>query len=219
MNSTRNFQAMIEQRVPGDQRKVVIGWEKDLQDHFEKIKPEFCGLPMLCFHLAKTIVLIRRNVDLEKHVEEFFAIIDNHIDVVCDHLSTRWLIAICDTIVDYGSRLQSASALSVVVLVNSIKLAESERLLEQRCSTDADYAGYIENWPHELWDGVTSYQILSGDMPRNLVKRIETSLKHTPTVARIFAVIKTKLRHEENVFSRLASINQTGFWEKQNTEE
>ena len=213
-NDRPDYYAMSQELVSGSSRSVVVGRENDLDEHFENLKSEFVGLPVLCFHVAKTIVLIRRKLELEQNVDEFFSMIDSNLGLLCKHLSTRWLVAICDTIADHGSTIQKAASLSVIVLVNTAKLSETERILEGRnvASKSNDTASeFLNSWPHELWDGVTSYHLLRGDMPRNMFARVERTLVHTPRVAKIFATIKLRLEAGENLFSRMAKHNQSGF--------
>ncbi|MFK7766499.1 MAG: hypothetical protein AB8B55_04710 [Mariniblastus sp.] len=208
---------MSQEVVSGDRREVVVGRDSDVEKHCQNIRKEFVGLPLLCFHVAKTIVAIRRGIEVEKNVDEFFSVIDSNLGLLCKHLSTRWLIAICDTIADHGTPIQRAASLSIIVLVNTTKLSETERILEQRNLAKTghvaqeDQAKYFSNWPHELWDGVTSYHLGRGDMPRNMFARLESNLAQTPRVARLFATIRWRLESGENLYSRMSKLNSQ-FW-------
>jgi hypothetical protein len=196
--------------VTGERLPFVVGRRSQLDEQFEMIRSEFAGGSQLCFELAKTIVLIRREQELSKNVDRFFEILNHDIHFLCASLSTRWLVSVCDTIADHGNPQQRTAGICISTFVNLVKLAESERLLcsdAERCP-----ARYLEQWPHDLKDGMTSYHIHHGDMPRNLWRRMDACLHNTPVMQKIFETIMERLKSSENMLSRLAELNP-GFWE------
>ena len=149
MTNKRNYQPLIAGRVPGKSPSVVVGREQELERHFDKIEIEFAGKPKLCFHLAKVIVLIRREVDLEKNVDEFFTILYQHVGLLCQYMSTRWLIAICDTVADHGSPVQKASAL--MMLGDKVSAEEAERLgMVYKVVSEGDFLETVEKTANTL---------------------------------------------------------------------
>ena len=197
--------------MSGDRQPFVVGRRNQLDEQFELIRSEFAGSSQLCYELAKTIVLIRREIELSKNVEIFFEILNHDINFLCDSLSTRWLVSVCETIADYGNPRQRLAAICISTLVNLVKMAESERLLrpEAKCWPSQ----YMEQWPHDLKDGMTSYHIRHGDMPRNLWRRMDDCLQDTPELQKILNTIIERLKSSENMLCRLADLNP-GFWEK-----
>lgn len=195
--------------VEGQHRPFAVGRCGGLVEQFELIRPEFGGKSQLCFELAKTIVLIRREIDLSENVERFFAILFFDFQNTCDSLSTRWLVSVLDTIADHGNPQQRIAATSISSFVNLVKLAETEHLL--RADTPDSSANYVAAWPHDLGHGMTSYNLHDGDMPRNLFERIEKSLESTPALRAIFQKILGRMKTSENMLSRLARYNSK-FW-------
>ena len=199
--------------VSGQSNEIVVGRLANLENHFEMIRAEFVDLPVLCFVLAKKIVLIRREIALKQNVADFFCLLNEDPNFHCNHLSVRWLIAICDTIADHGNRQQQTSAVCISTFVNLIKLAETERLLAGAKEIETNSADqYQSKWPHNLGNGMSSYHLVHGDMPRNLFRRIDRVLETTPTLRLIFQTIVAQFKESSNLLTRLAKHNDR-FWE------
>jgi hypothetical protein len=132
------------------------------------------------------------------------------------HLNSRWLILACDTFADYGSDAQKAAAMILVVLINAVKLAETERLsLRDKTSLPENFNAIAESHhakSHiELWDGMTAYAPFSGDMPRNMLRRVALL---TDKDAALTAIARTLIRQAvaaDTLLGRLARLN-SGFF-------
>ncbi|MEM7782262.1 MAG: Stf0 family sulfotransferase [Planctomycetota bacterium] len=200
----------------------VVGRRSDLLDHLKMLAGEFDGLPEICFAVATKIVLIRRRIEVERHFADLELVLRRFLKVICEQLSTRWLVAICDTIADHGTPLQAANSLQLVIWINTLKLAETERVFEQRPTANHRYQGksissmatFLESWPHSLWDGVSSYLVTEGDMPRNMFGRMRKSLSSTPLLLQIFETLIDRMDRTDNLFSRMARLNRGGFWQQ-----
>lgn len=188
----------------------MVGRRSELDEQFELIRPEFAGGSQLCFELARRIILIRRELDLDENVEAFFEILYHDIHFICQSLSARWLISVCDTIADHGNPQQRTGAICISTFANLVKLAESESILRSDAEIRPDQ--YMQQWPHDLGNGMTSYHLFDGDMPRNLWRRINRSLDNTPVLQLIFETLVERLKSTDNLLSRLAKFN-SGFWE------
>lgn len=83
-------------------------------------------LPRVCHSLITVIIKLRRdptNIDAKK---EFHQLMDDYLDVMIEHFTMRWLVSICNTIVDIDKK-RAATALNIVQTVNG--LFEHHRLL------------------------------------------------------------------------------------------
>jgi len=103
----------------------------------------------------------------------------------------------------------------IVVFVNILKLAESERMVV--LNPDIDPAKVDAQTPATvLFDGITTYHFKRGDMPANMFGRIEQALLTTPFLLRVWTTILGRLKESNNLLSRLASYHESGhFFERQ----
>lgn len=207
--------------LSGDSLPFAVGRENSLEAQFALIRPEFAGGPTLCYELAKRIVLIRRGIEHEVNIRDFFRILEFATEVLCQRLSTRWLVSVCDTIADHGrSPSEKANAICISLFINLIKLAETESILKGAAGSagneqfDSDIAleRFLVGWPHSLGDGMTSYHPQRGDMPRNLLARIEATMAGNSLVGEIFAAVLERVKQSDNLLSRMAQFNP-GFWQ------
>src|SRR5262249_20881164 len=109
--------------VEGERNGVVYGASGDLEEHFDILRPDFAGLPVLCFAHMQLIVCLRRRLDVAENEPVFLRLWAEEHEFLTAHLNSRWLISACDTFVDYGSERQKAAAMSLVILVNTLRLA------------------------------------------------------------------------------------------------
>ncbi len=214
----RRLALAVDRTVPGKSDGfLATGRIVSLQDHFRLVRPEFAGAPLLCWLCARTIILIRRDLDPAIHWATLRFLMETpaYREVLLDHLNTRWLVSICDTYADHGTREERLAAISLTVLVNVVKLAETERLLtgDDRESTPEEREAFLSGFPHPLWDGVTSYLVESGDMPRNLFNRLRDTLVEAPPFDAIGETILQRLKETDgHLMARMGMLNPR-FWE------
>lgn len=204
------------QTVPGTAAGfLATGREPSLKRHFRLVRPEFAGQPRLCWICARCIILIRREIDLDNQWAILRWLLDTpeHRSVLLARLNTRWLVAICDTFADHGGLGERSAALCLSTLINTIKLCETERLiLNDAGQNGAALARFSDELPRGLWDGVTSYLIPGGDMPRNLFHRLRTVLADHPPLDAIGCTLMERLKTGRTILSRLSRLNPR-FWE------
>ena len=126
------------QRSGRNGRRHTWGRTKDADEHISRLRAEFAGLPEICHTHASLIVRIRRKIDLESTLTAFFELWSSKADELAAHLSSRWLVSACDTFADYGTPFQRAGALILSATINTLKLAETERLLLRDASPDPE---------------------------------------------------------------------------------
>lgn len=176
--------------VDGGERRLVAEAFADVDEHLPSLKREFVGLPELCFAHARLIVLIRRKIDLDSNLSKFFGLWQREASFLGEHLSSRRLILACDTFADYGTERQQAAAVLLVVLINTLKLAETERLaivnnVPDRLVFETIASNYERGEPWELWDGMPAYSPFIGGMPRNMFGRLSKITDKDPAFRQI----------------------------------
>jgi hypothetical protein len=183
-----------------------------VDEHIALLRTEFIGLPDICHTHAALIVRIRRKIDLDSTLESFFELWSSSAEQLAANLSSRWLVSACDTFADHGTPFQRAAALVLSAMINTLKLAETERLLLRDVSidpvkVDKVVRSHAERTHIELWDGMTAYSLAAGDMPRNLFARIRAVLSEDPALGVIGATLLERALQGETVFGRLSRLN------------
>jgi hypothetical protein len=156
---------------------------RNLEQHFEALRREFAGKPLICLTLARHIVCLRRQIDVEENWSQFQLLLAKYKGYIIAEMNLRWLLSICDTYADYGTPVERCAALIVVTCINTLKLAETERLLLQDCVLD-------EN--------------------KIRAQKPGTPLAGCPVLSDIWHSSLARLRESDNLFSRLSRHHRTG---------
>src|SRR5579871_259500 len=210
-----NFEGIAylkSQRLPGRRQNLSFETSADLHEHFEFLRPDFAGAPLLCFAHAQLVVCIRRKIDLDQNVPAFLKLWAEEFEFLAAHLNSRWLISACDTFADYGSDAQKAGAMLLVVLINTVKLAETERLAlldpnPRREKFDAIAASHDAKVHIELWDGLVAYTPFAGDMPRNMLRRLATLTGKDRALNVIARILIHRAIAADTLLGRLGRLN------------
>ena len=203
------------QRVEGKWRGIAYVASANIYEHFNGLRRDFAGMPELCFVHAQLIVRIRRGQELETAVPAFLKLWAEEAEFLTKHLNTRWLISACDTFADFGSPAQKAAAMMLVLLVNTVKLAETERLTLADCDSMPEKLQAIvethRSRAHiELWDGMPCYSPFEGDMPRNMFRRMMLLVDKDPALGQIARMLMRRAITSDTLLGRLARLN-SGF--------
>lgn len=198
--------------VEGQERRLAYDGFADVGEHFAHVRPEFAGLPELCFTQAQLVILIRRRIALDENLREFSALWEAEAEFLAQHLSSRWLISTCDTFADYGERERRAMATMLVILVNMTKLAQTERLClkdETLAREKYDFIAerYRRKQPIELWDSMTAYSPYGGDMPGNMFRRMLALTDADNVMRPIARMLVQRAVEADTLLGRLARIN------------
>lgn len=182
-----------------------MGRHQDLRKKYLFLRSSFSGQSHLSFLLACTIVALRRAPE-NKNIQSFFhRILSEHTDQICADLNLRWLVSVCDTLVDCGkSPAQIAIGFSGSALVNTVKIYETERAM---------YAPNIP-WPPskrfgyggKLFDGVDAFSAPKGDMINNLIARAFTAAEGDAVAGAIMLEILARLQYRKTAFQRFKQI-------------
>lgn len=203
--SNINLTSFSKSTITGKRQKSWPGRDRDLNKHFHKLQPEFCGSSWLAFLLVCCIVTIRKTDGSGPGLTLFHRILSEHTEQVCTELNSRWLISVCDTFADCGvSDTQRALGLSGSLLANTVKLYETERKVFSP----------KRPWPPKartgvngaLFDGIIGFWLTKGDMVRNLITRIE-SVSHTePVAGAVVREIIFRLMQNDTAFRRIPEL-------------
>lgn len=202
---TNDVLEKLKKTIIKDYKKYSMNYSKNLQIHFEIIKKDFYKKSLLSYEVAKYIVMIRRKIQLDENLEKFFYLVRNENEHLANNLNIRWIVSVMDTIADYGEKLESALALLLSLLVNMVKMCETEKKYF--------YAG-IKNprlddngSKEEIFDGLTYFNLYSGDMLKNLLHRIDSKIILISYLKPYYGSILKKLESNNNFFAKIKSIN------------
>jgi hypothetical protein len=175
----------------------------DYHEHLKLLRHEFVGKSELLFVHAALVVALRRGRALHVAVPLFRRLWAEQGAFLRRELSLRWLVSATDSFADHGAdHAERTVALLGTVLVNSVKLHETERaLLGQRGTA----AGYPEKPPSpKLFDGLTRFSIAKGDLVENMVARIRAVAEAAPLVAPLIEEMIARLLANDTVYRRFA---------------
>lgn len=171
-----DLEAIKNSTVLGDDAQYAYGSLPNLAAHMQRLRREFIGHSELLYHHAALIVLIRREADVARNFARFRYLWDAESAYLLQHLDLRWLIAACDTLIDHDrDAVLRATLMNAVVLVNTVKLQETERFLQGQRNA-VDLAGPVEQLRVErvaLCDGLSAFVAGTDDTLRNMRWRLE----------------------------------------------
>lgn len=190
------------ERVPGDQPVPALGRCHDLDQHLKMLAAEFAGSSKLELLHAQTVVLLRRGIHVTRNLARFRRLWFWHRRFLVKRLDSRWLVSAADTFADHPRNdAEQATALAAVLLVNTVKLYETERLLLGRCSDLVVSAA--EGPPLPLFDGLTTFLVGRGDLLRNLHRRLTRLTQRARAVDLILIELMLRMKSHDTVYSRM----------------
>lgn len=183
----------------------TYGTKVDLEEHLTVLAKEFSKKSYLEYFHAATIVFIRRKLNIVFCVENFFKMWRQEGDFLRNNLDSRWLVSACDTIIDHSSDPEDvATALSCVLLMNTVKLYETERVL----CTQSNFADPAANLTDRvnLFDGMSAFKIGSGDMIKKMIHRVNTK-SNSLISAPILKELINRLNENDTVYRRFRELH------------
>ena len=199
---------------PAD-KKTNLNRLADIDQNIDAVKSEFIGMPSVCYEIVKHIIHLRRDCSNTEHAVAFFRLLTMYTPTLLKHMNVRWLLSICDTIVDIGSPHQSAVAMNIVqcinrcnldatIMINCVdgRLDRNKLMLEQKVPT---------------WGGMITADVPTGDMLHNMMMRLEKVVQSDHILYGIWKRIKelstnqpgivleyiagsSKFKHQQNFF-------------------
>ena len=185
--------------IPGNPGEIVSkhGVLRDLKENIKDVKRAFIGKPRVCHEIVKSIIHLRRGIEVEYHTERFYSLLDKYQDVLISEFDTRWLISLCDTIVDTGNDIDSSSAMTVVLIVNGLNI---QAILLEIAGANQPSKDQVRNTSgRKTWDGMLSAFPTKGDMVFNMMTRAEKNISRSALVLPIWQEIKNRFRDDLSI--------------------
>ncbi len=205
--------------ISGDTAKYTHGANKDLKQHITNLREEFVGQPEINYQHAILILLIRREIDVDKYFLQFQQLWLAENRFLLKSLNTRWLISACDTFIDYSEdNCLKALLMNAVILVNTIKLQESERYLTSSNNAQPDKQRHtsLQNERLALFDGVAGFAVGTDDTLRNMRWRLDKLAKLHPLGDLVIEIFeRVQQPNSDTVYSRFRSLHtrdKTAWW-------
>lgn len=185
-----------------------FGRHNDLQRQIDMLEHEFVGQLQLKFVHAVLNVLLRRGIETKIVYGHFHMLWAGHADILLDTLDSRWLISACETICDHSDDpTEASSAILLSLFINSLKLAETERLITSPVKADPT----LIKGRTPLFDGMTAF-MPGGDMPANLLGRLNRTLQPETLVGLIGRELIGRALSANTVFARFAPLQTKNSW-------
>ena len=92
-------------------KKNNVNRQEPLVDNIAHVRHEFVGKPEVCHQLVTHIIHLRRRPDNDEHRLAFYGLLKTHSAVLLKELDIRWLLSVCDTIVEVGTNKSRAIAM------------------------------------------------------------------------------------------------------------
>ena len=200
-----DIETLKKKLIVGNDIEYTYGSEKDLNKHIENLKREFVGQPEINHFHASLIVLIRREIDIDKNYNKFKDLWLSERDFLLNSLNMRWLVSACDTFIDYEKDTTLRAILMIaVVLINTIKAQETEAILcNQRYVESKTALEKLQSQRVALFDGTSALAVGTDDTLRNMRWRLDQVCSEHQLGAIVIEIFK-RLQCEENnnIYSR-----------------
>jgi len=170
---------------------------QDMQKNIEAVRAEFIGKPEVCHMLVAEIIKLRRNPGNQTARETFWDLLNSYTDVILENYDVRWMLSICDTVVDIGDELQSAIAMNLVQCVNGTNIHHSILVNAVDGNIDANKLRHELKVP--TWGGMITADIPNGDMIHNMMNRLDAVIEQDELLNKIWITIKDRGRNESNL--------------------
>ena len=199
--------------IVGRRQVYSFGKIDDLEQHIQMLLHEFAGHSELLLYHAILIVLIRREIDLARNLENLNTLWTQESAFLCEMLDSRWLVSACDSLMDF-SPSESERALAAVgsLFTNTLKLYETERHANGLYGIKTHYPplqGRIS-----LHDGLSCFMIGGGDMVFNMHRRVLAVCSGSSPAACIVRTLLQRARTHDTVYRRFKEVhhNTSTLW-------
>jgi len=170
---------------------------QDAEQNIQAVKAEFVGKPLVCHELIKTIIYLRRKIDMVNNTPRFFDLWENYHETLLKELDTRWLLSVVDTVIDIGDDLEAAVAMNISQCINQCNIHTS--LLINCVDGRLDGGKLQREMKAPTWDGMITVDVPTGDMVHNMMNRMDEIISREPWLNDIWVEIKNRLRTQENL--------------------
>jgi len=212
-----DVECLKHQIIDANEQEFTYGSNKELKVHLSNLRKEFHGSPEINFLVAQLIVYIRREIDLKQSWTSLQQLFEGELEFLLKSLSTRWLLSVTDSYADYSEdAAERAAAVACAVLVNSVKLQESERFVTE--TTEAEYIPEKMEWIAknrlDLHDGTAGFAIGTDDTLRHQLWRIQQISEDT-VCGKVLHEIFERMNDHDTVYGRFKDKHhrpKTAWW-------
>ena len=183
--------------IKGSKSAKNLNRIQDMDENIKAVRAEFIGKPEVCHMLVAEIIKLRRDPNSVISKDGFWFLLNDYLDVILEHYDIRWILSICDTIVDIGDELQSAIAMNIVQCVNGTNIHHS--ILVNAVNGDIDSNKLRHELKVPTWGGMITADIPNGDMIHNMMNRLDIVIKQDEQLNTIWNAIKDRGRNESNL--------------------
>ncbi|MEA5475974.1 hypothetical protein VB716_17300 [Synechococcus sp. CCY9201] len=142
-------------------------------------------------HLIKEL---RNRRGVKENWKELDKILCDEIDLLVKNTNLRWLISICDTIVDHDKTERRFMALSITTFVNTFRIAEMVKLTRAKSIEKVDEIDF-----YELYEGITTFSVKKQDTFLNLSRRMKWTIRKDLLMTRIWDEVVNRIHASDNV--------------------
>ena len=217
LQQSSDYQQLKTTHIEGTAPQYTHGADKDLQQHLLNLRAEFAGQAELLYYHAQLIVLIRREYQVAEQFAQFERLWQAEAEFLQKHLNTRWLISAADTFADYSKdNTTRALALAASLLINTLKLQETERYLQaaEQLTDQAERQAQLQTQRVALFDGTSAFAVGTDDTLRNLRWRLDAMSTLNP-MGSILAELFQRLQTHDTVYQRFRQRHtraKTAWW-------
>lgn len=142
----------------------------------------------------------------------FKALVEENIDYITCNFSTRWIISICDTYIDYGEGQQARHAMSISIFMNMLRLGETIKFVRPEIDQNR-----VEQTSHRVVrfeNGLNTFAIHRQDTFLNLTRRFTSLMQDDEVMLSIWKELLKRIHLSENVitdFSRTSQVSDRYF--------
>lgn len=212
-----DYAKLKTQLISDTELSYTHGANKDLSQHLLNLRAEFAGQAELLYYHAQLIVLIRREYQTLEQFAQFEHLWETEGEFLRQYLNTRWLISAADTFADHSTDPNTRSlALAASLLVNTIKLQETERYLQasEHLSDQAERQQQLQTGRVALFDGTSAFAVGTDDSLRNLRWRLDAISTENP-MGPLLAELFQRLQTHDTVYQRFRQRHtraKTAWW-------
>lgn len=212
-----DFETLKNTIIEGQTVTYTHGSSKELAIHLANLRNEFTNQAELLFYHAKLIVLIRREYHALEYFEKFDQLWKIEYEFLLRNLNTRWLVSAADTFADHAiDPVTKALSLTTSLLINTVKLTETERYLQNsnQYSDDPEKINTLSNSRVNLFDGTSAFTVGTDDTLRNMRWRLD-QIDNNNVAGKILKEVFNRIQNHETVYKRMRDRhirNKTKWW-------
>ena len=215
-SSDVDYEALKSKIIDAEKLTYTHGSSKNLEEHLENLISEFTGQSELLYYHAKLIVLLRREYKTSQQFDAFQHLWDEEKDYLINNLNTRWLVSAADTFADFSNNENEKTlALALSLLINTIKLNETERYLQEPGADVEKRKDILQKERVNLFDGTSAFAVGTDDTLRNMRWRLDSISNNGSISGAILLEVFKRIQDEETIYKRFKDRHfrkKTAWW-------